>query len=85
MEDLNDTQNKLESNKTPICQACAHCGCEPDSDFYCGHEACDNEGWGLSLAGLSSPRLPDGHCGPEGRNFEQHPNRNPDGSLKAIG
>ena len=70
------------ANKKINCQACTHCYAEPDSDFICGHPKYDKTGFGLSLAGLSSPRLPGGHCGPKAKNFVQHPLRNPDGPLK---
>lgn len=56
------------------CRACAHCFCEPDDDFTCGHK--DSGPMGLYVA-----RGPVAHCG-DYTKFEQHPLRNPDGSLK---
>lgn len=60
------------------CQACAHCYMEPsDMNLVCGHK--DAGLFGLYLHAATKP---EGHCGPDLRKFEQHPGRNPDGSLK---
>ena len=62
------------------CHACAFSYMEPDSPLICGHE--DSGLFGLSLAGMCAPSKEGGHCGPELTKFEQHPRRNPDGTLK---
>lgn len=66
-----------DSSKPPPCEACKFCGCEPDDDFYCGHP--DAGPMGLYLKHAAAPG---GHCGPAHPKFQQHPGRNPDGSLK---
>lgn len=59
------------------CFACAHSFMEPDNDLCCGH---DDAG----IVGTYTRRAaaPGGHCGPERPKFQQHPLRNPDGTLK---
>jgi hypothetical protein len=65
---VNDTPKKN-------CQACKHCFMEPsDMNFTCGHP--DSGTFGLYVT-----RGPVPHCG-DYTKFEQHPMRNPDGSLK---
>lgn len=62
------------------CQACAHCFMEPDDDFCCGHPDAGTMGIYVKHAAA-----PGGHCGPARPKFEQHPGRNPDGTLKGLG
>jgi hypothetical protein len=58
------------------CSACAYSGIEPDDmNLHCGHP--DAGTFGVSLR-----REPAEHC-PDRVKFEQHPGRNPDGSLKS--
>ena len=57
------------------CKACTYSGIEPnDMDLACGHP--DAGTFGVSLR-----REPAAHC-PDGIKFQQHPLRNPDGTLK---
>lgn len=64
----------------PNCQACSHCFMEPDDmNFVCGHPDAGSAGIYLRHA-----VAPDGHCGPDRTKFEQHPLRNPDGTLKST-
>lgn len=56
------------------CRACAYYGIEPDDDPHCGHP--DAGPYGTYVR-----REPLDHC-PGFSKFEQHPGRNPDGSLK---
>lgn len=57
------------------CAACAYSGIEPnDMDLACGHP--DAGTFGVTLH-----KEPAAHC-PNRIKFEQHPGRNPDGSLK---
>ena len=59
------------------CKACTYSGIEPnDMDLACGHP--DAGTFGVSLR-----REPAAHC-PDRVKFEQHPGRNPDGSLKST-
>jgi hypothetical protein len=60
------------STEKKNCRACAHSYMEPDGPLVCGAV---NEPWGLTI------RQDLVNCG-NGRLFEQHPLRNPDGSLK---
>jgi len=57
---------------------------EPDGPLTCGHS--DAGPFGKSIAWRSpvSPRLEGKFCGPDATQFEQHPLRNEDGSLKSI-
>ena len=57
------------------CRACRYSYMEPDDDLTCGHP--DSGAFGLYCH-----RAPPEHCGPERTKFEQHPLRNPDGTLK---
>ena len=59
------------------CHACAHSYMEPDSGLICGHPD-------AGTFGKTIYKEPLDHCG--WKKFEQHPGRNPDGSLdiKAI-
>jgi hypothetical protein len=50
-----------------------------EARLICGH--IDSGKFGKYLNGLSKPE-PMAHCGPERTKFEQHPMRNPNGSLK---
>jgi hypothetical protein len=50
---------------------------EPDDDLTCGHP--DARSFGTYVKHAVKE---DGHCGPTRPKFEQHPLRNPDGSLK---
>lgn len=60
------------------CFACKFSGMEPDDErLICGHP--DSGDFGKYLKGLSDP-APLDHC--KGEKFEQHPQRNRDGSLK---
>lgn len=60
------------------CHACAHSYMGPDDDkLVCGHTDAGVMGKYAEVA-----TLPEGHCGPERPKFEQHPLRNPDGSLR---
>ena len=58
------------------CYACSYSYMEPDSPLICGHK--DSGTFGLHV-----PRRPADHCGPDRTKFEQHPKRNPNGSLKS--
>jgi hypothetical protein len=51
---------------------------EPDDDLTCGHPDAGTIGKYVRVA-----VMPDGHCGPKRPKFEQHPLRNPDGTLKS--
>ena len=64
-------------NPTNRCWACKHSYMEPSGDarLVCG-ETGDFGVW-ADIASSS-----DGHCGPKRPKFEQHPDRNPDGTLK---
>lgn len=58
------------------CRACGYCGIEPsDMDFVCGHPD-------AGTFGLYIRTEPLAHCG--WKKFEQHPGRNPDGTLKGV-
>lgn len=60
------------------CAACAHSFMEPDDDLTCGHKDAGPVGiYTRHAAGKG------GHCGPERPKFEQHPGRNPNGTLKS--
>lgn len=59
------------------CHACVHSFMEPDDDLTCGHP--DARSFGTYVKHAVKE---DGHCGPTRPKFEQHPLRNPDGSLK---
>ncbi len=70
------------------CHACARSYMEPSGPplLICGV----NGGWGTYLnplvpgANPGGPRGPETPiCGPDRPKFEQHPGRNPDGSLKS--
>jgi len=68
----------MEKTTGKKCQACAHCFMEPsDMNFTCGHNDAGTFGVYVHRATAA-----DGHCGPELSKFEQHPLRNPDGTLK---
>jgi len=59
------------------CRACAFCGIEPDSPYFiCGYPD-PRHPWGLYIK-----KEPLDHC-PNFSKFEQHPGRNPDGTLKS--
>lgn len=68
------------SDTKPTCWACTHSYMEPDSDLVCGHPD-------AGIVGATANRASgeDGHCGPERPKFQQHPRRNPDGTLKQGG
>lgn len=53
------------------CEACKHSYMEPDSDLICGVAG----GFGRTIRTFGE------HC-EGGKKFEQHPLRNPDGTLK---
>lgn len=58
------------------CYACAYSYMEPsETDLVCGKMG----GFGKYVAPNREP-IPE--CGPDRMLFEQHPKRNPDGSLK---
>ena len=62
------------------CAACAHSYMGPgDDELVCGHNAAGMMG---KYARVASEK--GGHCGPDRKKFEQHPNRNEDGSLKSL-
>lgn len=61
-----------EALTPPNCRACAYSYMEPDSDLICGAV---NQPFGLTI------RKDLEHCD-GGKKFEQHPLRNPDGSLR---
>lgn len=73
---------------TKNCHACAHSYQGPmDDELVCGHADAGSFGTYARLA--SDGRLRNGstdlkqaHCGPSRTKFEQHPLRNPDGTLK---
>ena len=77
-------KHQVEQLKLPVvapkptnCYACAHSYMGPgDSELVCGHE--DAGIFGRFARRASEER---GHCGPDRPKFEQHPLRNPDGSL----
>lgn len=57
------------------CHACTHSYMEPDAPtLICGHKD-------AGVFGLFIRSEPLGHC-PDYSKFEQHPGRNPDGTLK---
>jgi len=59
----------------PNCHACANSGMEPDADYLiCGHPD-------AGPVGKFIKKEPLDHC-PNFSKFEQHPGRNPDGTLK---
>jgi hypothetical protein len=59
----------------PNCSACRWSGIEPaDMDLTCGHPD-------AGFFGLHIRKEPLEHC-PDFSKFEQHPGRNPDGTLK---
>lgn len=60
----------------PNCRACSRSYMDPDSGLICGHPD-------AGLFGLTIYREPLSHCG--WKKFEQHPGRNPDGTLKEGG
>jgi len=62
----------------PNCRACRYCFMEPDDDFCCGHPDAGSVGQYVRVAASK-----DGHCGPQRPKFDQHPLRNPDGTLRA--
>lgn len=70
------------------CHACAHSYMGPsDDELVCGHK--DSGLLGVWARVASDGRLRSGqidlkqaHCGPSRTKFEQHPLRNPNGSLK---
>lgn len=72
------------------CHACKHSYMGPgDDELVCGHPDAGPMGEyarvaseGRVRSGAVLPKL--GHCGPERAKFEQHPLRNPDGSLKRM-
>lgn len=67
---------KAEKN----CQACRYSGMEPaDMNLTCSHPDLTN---GKHPFGLHIYREPLDHC-PNYSKFEQHPGRNPDGTLKS--
>jgi len=59
------------------CLACRYSFMEPDDDLTCGHPDAGPMGQYTSVAAAQ-----DGHCGADHPKFEQHPLRNPDGTLK---
>lgn len=61
------------------CHACAFSYMEPDSDLVCGHADA-----GLMGIYTRHASAKGGHCGPDRPKFEQHPLRNPDGSLPPL-
>ena len=61
------------------CQACAFCYMEPDSGFICGHKDAGIFGVNVDRASQEG-----GHCGIGRRKFEQHPDRNANGTLKRV-
>lgn len=64
--------------KATTCLACRHCFMEPDDDFCCGHPDAGPAGTYIRRAAAEG-----GHCGAGLSKFEQHPNRDPDGSLRS--
>ena len=76
-----DVDEPAPSSQPPstlmTCKACAFSGIEPDSPYFiCGHPDA-NPPWGLHIK-----KEPLDHC-PNFSKFEQHPGRNPDGTLKS--
>lgn len=63
----------MESEKKN-CRACKWSYMEPDSGLICGHND-------AGVFGTTIYREPLDHC-PEFKKFDQHPLRNPNGSLK---
>lgn len=73
----NPSSRGTKGRFSPNCQACAHSYMEPDDDLTCGHKDAGSMGlYTHHAAGVG------GHCGPARPKFEQHPGRNPDGTLK---
>lgn len=67
------------SNETKKnCQACVHSFMEPD-DLTCGHPNAGHYGLGLYVKNRAKFE----HC-KDFSEFEQHPLRNPDGTLKSA-
>lgn len=62
---------KMVKKESVNCQACKHSYMEPDSDLICGLKG----GFGKKI------RKDGEHCD-GGKEFEQHPLRNKDGTLK---
>ena len=62
---------------TKNCLACRYSFMEPDDDLTCGHPDA-----GLVGLYVKHAAAPGGHCGPSRPKFDQHPLRNPDGTLK---
>ena len=74
-DDTTKVSLSVLSTSPTICKACAYSGIEPqDMDLSCGHP--DAGTFGVSLR-----REPAEHC-PDRIKFQQHPLRNPDGTLK---
>lgn len=63
-------------NKDKPCTACKHCYMDMNMDFICGHPDAGEFGKFIRVATKS-----DGHCGINKSKFEQHPNRNEDGTI----
>lgn len=72
------------------CRACAHSYMGPgDDELVCGHADAGIVGTYARIASVGlkhngSVDLSLAHCGPERAKFEQHPLRNPDGSLPPM-
>lgn len=66
------------------CWACKHSGIEPDDQrLICGHPDGGPFGkWAETIGTSMGASDVGGHCGPERSKFEQHPHRNPNGTLK---
>lgn len=57
------------------CRACAHSGCEPSDDPYCGHNKVIKAGHPFGLYLRNATKL-NSICGENRELFEQHPSRN---------
>lgn len=65
----------MSADAAKNCAACKHSFMEPDDELTCGHPD-------SGFMGKYVHRGPVPHCGPDRTKFEQHPLRNPDGTLK---
>lgn len=68
----------MSEQQPKTCYACARAGMGPDDpELVCAHP--DGGFFGVWARKASAAG---GHCGPDRPKSEQHPARNPDGSLK---
>lgn len=73
-EGFNDAGARRFEHVSPNCHACAHSGMGPEDPYLvCGHPD-------AGVMGTFIKKEPLDHC-PNFSKFEQHPHRNPDGTL----